>query len=98
MTRTRALYLLYQYPQISETYIKTEIDSVRSTYDLKVLCLKTANAPYRNHLPFAQVDDPEEVRDAIDEFRPDVLHTHWLNQVPTLAYFSGYFADRPARR
>jgi glycosyltransferase involved in cell wall biosynthesis len=98
MTRTRALYFLYQYPQISETYIKTEIESVRSSYDLRVLCLKTAKAPYRNHLPFTEVDDPEAVRDAIEEFRPDVLHTHWLNQVPTLAYFSGYFSDRPARR
>jgi glycosyltransferase involved in cell wall biosynthesis len=96
MTKPRVLYFLYHYPQISETYVKTEIEAVQDECDVRVVSLNRADVTYRHHPPFLQTDDPVRIREEIEAFRPHVLHTHWLNQIPTLAYFAGYFADRPA--
>jgi glycosyltransferase involved in cell wall biosynthesis len=97
MAKPRVTYIVYHYPQISETYIKTEIEAVRDECDIQVVSLNRADVTYRNHPPFLQTDDPARIREAIEEFRPHVLHTHWLTQVPTLAYFAGYFRDSPAK-
>jgi hypothetical protein len=93
MTKPRVLYILYHYPQISETYIKTEIEAVQPECEIKVVSLHHADVAYRNHPPFLQTSDPALIREAVNEFQPHVLHTHWLTQVPTLAYFAGYFAE-----
>jgi hypothetical protein len=93
MTKPRVMYILYHYPQISETYIKSEIEAVQDECDIRVVSLNRADVTYRNHLPFLHTDDPVRVREAIAEFRPHVLHTHWLNLVQTLGYFGGYFGD-----
>jgi glycosyltransferase involved in cell wall biosynthesis len=85
------MYIVFHYPQISETYIKTEIEAVRDECDVRVVSLNRADVTYRNHPPFLLTDDPACIREAIEEFRPHALHTHWLTQVPTLAYFAGYF-------
>jgi hypothetical protein len=97
MTRPRVMYIVYHYPQISETYIKTEIEAVRAECDVRIVSLSRADVTYRNHPPFLLTDDPQRIREDITEFRPHVLHTHWLTQVPTLAYFAGYFRDVPSQ-
>src|SRR5687767_1729205 len=98
MSKPRVMYIVYHYPQISETYIKTEIEAVQDECDIRVISLNRADAAYRNHPPFLQTDDPTRIREAIESFQPHVLHTHWLTQVPTLAYFAGYFGNSPAKR
>src|SRR5262245_38138885 len=98
MVRPRVLYILYHYPQISETYIKTEIEAVQDECEIKVVSLHWTDVAYGNHRPFLLTSDPACVQEAIEDFQPHVLHTHWLDQVPTLAYFAGYFTDRLTRR
>jgi hypothetical protein len=85
------MYVLYQHPQISETYIRSEIEAVRDQCELRVFSLRAADAPYKNHEPYVLSDDVEELERAIQEFKPQVLHTHWLNQTRELAYLAGYF-------
>jgi hypothetical protein len=97
MAKPRVMYIVYHYPQISETYIKTEIEAVQDECEMKVISLNRGDVTYRNHAPFLLTDDPARIREAVEEFRPHVLHTHWLTQVPTLAYFAGYFRDSPAK-
>ena len=55
--RTRVLYVLDCYPQLSETYIKTEIEAVRDDYELRVLVFRGANLPCQHYQPFEHVDD-----------------------------------------
>jgi hypothetical protein len=93
MNKLRVLYILHHFPQISETYIRSELEALRDECDIKVVSLSRADFAYRNHLPFALTDDTEEIERIIDEFRPDVLHSHWLQQARILARFAGFFGQ-----
>ncbi len=98
MDKLRVLYIVHHFPQISETYIRTELEALEGKCDVKVISLNRANAPYCNHVPYLLSDDPALIRATIDAFRPHVLHTHWLGLVPTLAYFAGFYAKSPMKR
>ena len=97
MSKIRVMYVLSQYPQVSETYIRSEIEAVKEECELRIFSLVTADSPYRNHEPFVQTADQDVIEREIREFQPHVLHTHWLKQVRELGYLAGYFgrlADR----
>jgi glycosyltransferase involved in cell wall biosynthesis len=94
MNKLRVLYILHHFPQISETYIRSEIEALQDGYDLRIVSLNRADYPYSNHAPFCLTDDPSVIEQIIDDFQPDVLHTHWLQQTRLLAYFGGYFGAR----
>lgn len=93
MAKTKIMYVLYNYPQLSETYIKNEIEALLKTeqYEVQVICM---NGPsdgvyrqgqwvfYRNHLPFNVEDSLENMLARVKEFNPDFLHTHWLQLCP----------------
>jgi glycosyltransferase involved in cell wall biosynthesis len=81
MEKFRVMYVLKNFPQMSETYIKTEIDAIRELCDIKVVSTKKANLPAKNHVAFQQIDDIAAIREAVEEFRPHVLHSHWLHSV-----------------
>lgn len=83
--RTRVLYILERYPQLSETYIKTEIEAVRDDYEIRVVSLNLANLPARNHHPYEHVTQGERLREIIEEFRPHVMHTHYFKNIPLLS-------------
>ena len=93
MNKLRVLYILHHFPQISETYIRSEMEALRDDCEIKVVSLCQADYSYRNHLPFELTDDTERIERIIDEFRPDVLHSHWLQQARILARFAGYFGQ-----
>jgi hypothetical protein len=78
------MYILKNYPQMSETYIKTEIEAVGERCEIAVLATKKANLPSKNHVPFELVEDMSAIREAIEEFHPDVLHSHWLHSLKIL--------------
>lgn len=84
MEKPRVMYVLAHYPQISESYIKTELDMVTNDFDTMIISLAPADISYRDHLPFESVDDTEKIAQLIQDFRPDVLHTHWLHQARLL--------------
>jgi hypothetical protein len=91
MNKLRVLYILHHFPQISETYIRSEIEALQNECEIKVVSLCQADYSYRNHVPFDLTDDSEQIERIIDEFRPDVLHSHWLQQARILGRFSGCF-------
>ncbi|HTF92032.1 MAG TPA: glycosyltransferase [Verrucomicrobiae bacterium] len=80
----RVMYVLKNYPQMSETYIKTEIEAVRPYCEISIVSTRKANLPAREHEPYRYLDDSSRIREAIEEFRPDVLHSHWLHSVKML--------------
>jgi hypothetical protein len=79
MSKPRVLYVLVQYPQLSETYIRAEIAAVGADFEVEVISLTPADYPYRDFFPFKLVPGREEIQREIDRFRPHVLHTHWLH-------------------
>ncbi len=86
----RILYILQQYPEHSETYIRTEIEAVRERYELSILSTSPAHLVYDDAFPFRRITSYQEAYAAIDEFKPDILHTHWLNEmVPNIAIQKG---------
>jgi hypothetical protein len=83
MSKRRVMYVLVQYPQLSETYIRAEIMAVEDAYDLSIVSMIPADHPYERFTPFTLTPTREDIQAEIDRFRPDVLHTHWLHtQLP----------------
>ncbi len=100
--RPRILVVLTRYPQLSETYIKTELEVLEADYDVRVVTFGDSNLRYANHLPYTVVkvrgntmheeidDEHGDLWQAIESFRPDILHTHYLHNVPIV----GEMAER----
>jgi glycosyltransferase involved in cell wall biosynthesis len=81
VAKTRVLYVVRGYPQISQTYIKNELEAVWGDYDVSIVSLKPPDLAYSKHFPYRRART-EEVREIVEEVRPDVIHTHYLNQLP----------------
>jgi Glycosyl transferase 4-like len=86
--RLRVMYVLKNYPQMSETYIKSEIEAVSDQCEVGIVATKEANLPARNHLAFQYIEDVAAIREQIEEFQPDVLHGHWLHSVKMIGQLS----------
>lgn len=83
--KTRVLMVYRSYPSISQTYTITEADALARDCDLRIIAYTPAPLPVKNHLPFLSVNNPEGVREVIREFRPHVLHAHFLHMIPLMA-------------
>jgi glycosyltransferase involved in cell wall biosynthesis len=94
MKKPRITYILTAFPQISQTYIRSELEAIADDYDIQILSYNPPNIPYRNHLPYQFTQNTTDIEKAIEEFQPDILHTHWLVNTRIIAYFSGYFSSQ----
>ena len=88
MNKPRVMYILREFPQISQTYIKSEIEAVLDDYEISVISLRKVDIPYKNHVPYRFMDDPATTREAVEEFRPQILHSHYLIETPNLGKLS----------
>ena len=71
----RVLYVVWHYPQLSETYIEGEIRCLRRQgVEIAVWREVGPVSPYEAQVPVFDGDLATCVR----EFQPDVLHVHWL--------------------
>jgi hypothetical protein len=88
-SKPRVMYILNAYPQISETYMESEIEALRDEYEIRVITLSKADLAYRTDTPWQYMSDPALIREAVEEFRPQVLHSHWIvGQISLLAEVS----------
>lgn len=76
--KPRVLYLLREFPQISQTYIKTELEAVRARYDVRVISVQAADIAEPSHMPFQVMPDTQQILAAIREFHPKVIHSHYM--------------------
>ena len=76
--KPRVMYIVHAYPQISETYVKTELEALGDEYEMMVISLRESNVVFKNHFPYQQISDPRKILSVIAEFRPHVLHSHWV--------------------
>jgi hypothetical protein len=66
--------------------MQVEISALRDEYEIHIISLKEPDLPYKNHDPYHLMTDPAPIREAIEEFRPSVIHSHWLHRhVPLIS-------------
>lgn len=72
----RVLYALWQYPQLSETYVETEIRCMlRWGVHVEVWRKTPPASPYPASVPIHD----DSLADAVRRVQPDVIHVHWFN-------------------
>jgi glycosyltransferase involved in cell wall biosynthesis len=76
--KPRIAYIVKNYPQLSQTYIKNEIAALQGDYDIHIIALSSPNLPDPDHHPFRMIPDREGLVAAIRELKPDILHSHYL--------------------
>lgn len=86
--KQRVMYIVHAYPQISETYIKTELEAFRDEYEVMVISLHKPDLGFKNPVPCKQVSDPRMILEVIAEFQPHVLHSHWIIHAELLGALS----------
>lgn len=79
MSRKKILYILNSYPQISETYIKVEIEALHNNYELEIISLNKANYSFENPHPYHNLSEYRDILAVARQFQPDVIHTHWMS-------------------
>lgn len=77
----RILIVVSKYPQISETYIKNEIDELWESHDVEILALNPGNYPYRTRRPHLILtkDNGQNIMQYLRDFAPSVIHGHYFN-------------------
>lgn len=86
----RVLYLVQEYPQISETYIKVEIERVAQRYEVAVAATREANFPYERHVPYEILNDTSaaSLAELVRKHRPEIIHGHYYHLAPMLLYLA----------
>jgi len=93
MGKPRVMYIVKDFPQMSQIYILSEIEAISAECDVRVISMKERpNIAVKRHPPFEHISDPERIVEQIRSFQPHVLHTHWLQKARELAFFAGYFS------
>lgn len=78
----KVLYVLWHYPQLSESYVRTEIIGVRKLgVEVEVWAEENSSAQFESEVPIHR----GSLREAIDRVKPDLIHTHWLNMAERYA-------------
>ena len=88
MPAKKILYLVRDYPQISQTYVETEIRELRPNYNIKIVSLGKPDINYNNPNPYERVNDKEELARAVLDFSPDIIHGHYVLLAPDLNWAS----------
>lgn len=83
--KTRVLMFLQGYPTISQTYMTNEVDALKDAYDLRVVSTEPGDLPGARYCPFELATEKGRMREIIEEFRPHVLHGHYLHTTKLLA-------------
>ncbi len=83
--RLSVMYVIRGYPQISQTYLKTELEALYKDYDITIVSRKPSDVPYKNHFPYHYLTEKDAIKELAAQVKPDILHTHYLNQLDFIA-------------
>ena len=79
--RPRVLVIVREYPQISQTYIKNEVETLARDHELCIIAVDPANVADPEHLPYNTFKFREQFLRAISQFKPTLIHCHYLLMV-----------------
>lgn len=80
MAKKRVLIIVKEYPQISETYIAVEANTLWSRYETEIIGLVKPNMPNKYYLPHIYQEDmnPAAIAEVAQNFSADVIHGHYI--------------------
>ena len=80
MAKTKVLYLLHRYPQISQTYIENERRILAETHELRIVAFNAAYNFLNDPAEYTIIprDSSVALQEIIRDFKPDIIHGHWL--------------------
>lgn len=93
----RVLYILRQYPQVTETYIETELRILEERgHTVDIIALNVASDPRRHTHSFRYIPEHDEraIARAVRESQPEIVHSHELDTARR-AYEASRAADVP---
>ncbi len=84
--KRRIVIFVSNYPQVSETYIKNEIDALAETCEIELVAFAAGSYPYRSRRPHIVItqENGRNVLEYLKGFAPHALHGHYLLQLPDL--------------
>lgn len=82
--KPRVLMVLNSYPQLSQTYIQTEIDALLVDHEVRIISRREPDRASRDPHDYLRTDDETVMREQIRAWRPHVLHGHWLHNAVVL--------------
>lgn len=78
----KVLYALWHYPQLSESYVRWELQAVlEHGIEVEVWSEEGVAAPFESEVPIHR----GSLESAIARFQPDIVHTHWLDYAHKLS-------------
>ncbi len=84
-SRPRVLFVATHYPQLSQTYIKSELKALRDDYEIKIVATSVPNFEDPEHPPFERIENFQRMIEIVRSFRPTVIHGHYLVQARLLS-------------
>ena len=80
--KKRVVLIVQEYPQLSQTYIKNEIDQLWDEYDVQIVATNAMDYPYRASRPYIMLtnENKHNVVEFLKDFAPHVVHGHYLHQ------------------
>ena len=57
----RILYIVKNYPQLSQTYIKSEINAIKDEFEIKIVATSVPNLTDSEYLPYQKISDEKEI-------------------------------------
>ena len=84
--KIRVLMLLHNYPLVFKTYMMNEAEAVGNDYDIWIISNRRPD-PFCKSAPSYEVcpNNINKLSEVVEEFRPQVLHAHYLDQAGQLA-------------
>jgi len=88
--KRKILVVVQEYPQVSETYIKNEVDGLAEHYDIELLALVPGSYPYRSRRPHIVLSpvNQQNILEYLKGFGPGVIHGHYLTVLPAVSRIS----------
>ena len=82
--KRRIVVFVSSYPQVSETYIKNEVDALAETCEIELVAFQAGSYPYRSRRPHIVItqENSRNVIEYLKGFAPHALHGHYLLQLP----------------
>lgn len=87
--KKRIFYVLIEFPQLTQTYVANEMTALREAgHEIFVVGLNAPDTYVETDFPYETTKDLNRTVALIRDFKPDVLHGHWLYTVPLLQKLS----------
>ncbi len=84
----KILYILERYPQLSETYIKSEIDAIKNDFEIRIISVTKSDLHETEYLPYKHLSDLTLIINEIREFKPDLIHSHYTTMIESISELS----------